>query len=452
MGKDKTIHQVQKLFTWKNIHKEIAEYCNQCPICQLSKSAHTKQQGLLTLPHQSERPWADISLDLITCLSNTTSGYNSILVVVDRATKAVILIPTRIELDAEGFAQLMQDHVFSKHGVPLNILSDRDPRWTGKYWEAICKYLGINPSLTSAYHPESDGQTERANRTIEQVLRAHALQHGREWDKNLSMVEFAMNNSVHASLKYTPFFLNTGMNPLTPMMAEIVSEKQAKVSEHCPKAFQYVTNRIQTMNMAMENIKVARDRYKSYADSNRKDTVFQLGQEVVLSTANLNKHTLNRKLYPKFLGPFKITKVVNDVAYQIQLPDKWKIHDVFHVSLLKPWVANSRMQQPPPIPEVIEGELEYNVEKILADRAVKTSSKKNKDPAATSTARSKTTKREYYVQWEGYGMEHCTWEPETNLENAQDAIQDYLSTKQIVEEQSASRKANKAKAKAARTT
>jgi len=342
MGRDKTTDMVHRLFKWKNSTKEIAEYCNQCPVCQLAKNANTKHQGLLHLPHQSERPFADISVDLITCLNDTEAGHNAILVVVDRATKAVILMLTVIELDAAGFAQLMVDHVFTKHGWPLNILSDRDPRFTGKFWEAVCDIWNIHPSLTSAYHPQSDGQTERANRTIEQVLRAHALTNAKEWDKSLSMVEFAMNNSIHASLKYTPFFLNTGRNPLTPMMAEILQEKQAKVSDKCPQAFQFITNRQEALQKAMENIKIARDRYKSYADANRQDIKFQLGQQVVLSTVNLNKHTINRKLFPKFVGPFPITQIVNDVAYRIQLPELWKIHNVFHVSLLKPWIEKCK--------------------------------------------------------------------------------------------------------------
>jgi len=115
-------------------------------------------------------------------------------------------------------------------------------------------------------------------------------------EQNLSMVEFAMNNSVHASFKYTPFFLNKGLNPLSPMMSEFISEQQAKVSENCLKVFQYVNNRTRALTMAMDNIQVAKDRYKSYAGANRKDTQFQQGEEVVLSTANRNKHSQNRKV------------------------------------------------------------------------------------------------------------------------------------------------------------
>jgi len=121
----------------------------------------------------------------------------------------VHLAKTDVNLTAEGFAQLMQDHVFSKHGLPLDIIHDRDPRFTGHFFTEVCKHLGIHQSMTSAWHPQSDGQTERMNRTIEQVLRAHAADKGLEWDKTLSMVEFAMNNSLHASLNQTPFFLNT---------------------------------------------------------------------------------------------------------------------------------------------------------------------------------------------------------------------------------------------------
>jgi len=403
----------------------------------MAKSSNTKGQGLLTLPYQTERPWADISVDLITCLPDTTGGHDSILTVVDRATKMVILVPTTIEITAEKFAQLMTEHVISKQGVPLNILSDRDPRFTGHFWKAVTHIWGIHPSVTSSYHPESDGQTERANRTIEQVLRAHAMESQKEWDKTLCMVEFAMNNSVHASLKYSPFYLNTGRNPLTPIMGEFIKAKSVK----CSNAYQFTTDRKATLDLAMENIKVARDRYKSYADAGRKDTQFKEGEQVMLSTVNINKHTLNRKLFPKFLGPFRITQVVNDVAYKLDLPNRWEIHDVFHVSLLKPWVAG-KMGSPPPIPDQVEGELEYIVERILDHRILKTSTRKNKNENATSTARTHNEKKEFYVKWEGYGMEHCTWEPEAMLDNSQDAIAEYFEQKaQVQVRQTKKRKA-----------
>ena len=158
----------------------------------------------------------------------------------------------------------------------------------------------------------------------------------------------------------------------------------------------------------MQQLKIARDRYKSYADAKRQDTIFEVGEKVLLSTVNLNKHNQRRKLYPKFVGPFPILAKVNDVAYKLDLPVTMPIHNVFHVSLLKTYIPGKI--PPPPMPITVEGELEYEVERILMHRELKLK---------------KGIKREYLIKWSGYGPEHCTWEPEAHLQNAQDALQDY---------------------------
>jgi hypothetical protein len=254
------------------------------------------------------------------------------------------------------------------------------------------------------------------NRTVEQVLRAHSAQFSEEWDKTLSMVEFAMNNSKHAGLTHTPFFLNTGLNPITPIMLEALKLKKESdienlVKQHpskCPTAVHHLLSRELAFNHAMDQLKKARDRYKSYADAKRTDPTYKVGDKVLLSSVNLNKHNQRRKLYPKFVGPFEIVKEINSVAYKLALPSHMAIHDVFHVSLLKPYVPGKT--PPPPLPIEVDGELLYEVEKILLHRDKKTG---------------KVTKKEYYIKWEGYGPEHCTWEPESNLRNASEVLADY---------------------------
>jgi hypothetical protein len=404
LGRDKTVHAVQTLFTWRGLTKDVKDYIQQCHVCQTTKPSNAPPQGLLLPPETAEVPWRNISVDLITGLPLTTSGHDSILTVVDRCTKMVHLAKTDVNLTAEGFAQLMQDHVFSKHGLPLDIIHDRDPRFTGHFFTEVCKHLGIHQSMTSAWHPQSDGQTERMNRTIEQVLRAHAADKSLEWDKTLSMVEFAMNNSLHASLNQTPFFLNTGIHPITPIMLDVLKGGKFKSTS----AFDFSSDRKQAFDFAMQQLKAARDRYKSYADANRQDKSFEVGDKVLLSTVNLNKHNQRRKLYPKFVGPFQITSKVNDVAYKLDLPANMPIHNVFHVSLLKQYFPGR--SPPPPMPLLVEGELEYEIERILMHRDIKLK---------------KATKREFFIKWLGYGPEHCTWEPESHLQNAQEAIKDY---------------------------
>ena len=315
----------------------------------------------------------------------------------------VHLIPTLDTLTAQGFAQLMQDNIFKLHGLPLDIIHDRDPRFTGQFFKQVCEILGIHQSQTSAWHPQSDGQTERMNRTIEQVMRAHSASSEKEWDETLSMVEFAMNNSKHASLQKTPFFLNYGTDPLTPLMVEVI-----KHNKTCAAAVQFTESRKQAFEYAMRQLTVARDRYKSYKDLNRKDTQYNIGEKVLLSTTNINRHGQKDKLFPTFIGPFDIIDKVNDAAYKLQLPDNLKIHNVFHVSLLQPYRSNR--YQPPPLPIDVDGELEYEVEQILFHR-----DKKHK----------RGTSREYYIKWLGFGPEHCTWESEASVKNAKELVDEY---------------------------
>lgn len=257
----------------------------------------------------------------------------------------------------------------------------------------------MHMSMSTAFHPQSDGSTEIVNKLVEQVLRCHCMDAPHTWNDNLCMVEFAINNSYQESLKHTPFFLTYGMHPVTPVTLEAI-----KLSKS-PAASQWTQDMISTLNQAKLHLQHAKDRQKSYADAHRTDISFKVGDQVLLSTTNLTPKTGNRKLYPRFLGPFPVTHVVNDVAYRLELPPSMKIHPVLHVSLLKPYHSSGTVQPPPPL--TIDGEDEYIVEEILQSRTVKSG---------------KRTKEEYLIKWQGYGYEHCTWEPLANLTHCADIL------------------------------
>ena len=415
MGRDKTLDAVKRLFFWKGMGTAVTDYVAKCHVCQTIKPSKTSSQGLMHPIEVIQKPWHSISLDLITGLPDTSAGHNAILTVVDRCSKMVRLIPTDETLNAERFAQLMLDNIFTKFTFPLDIIHDRDPRFTGHFFRDVCKILSIHQSMTSAWHPQSDGQTERMNRTIEQCLRAFtAEQPHKEWDQMLSMAEFAMNNAKHSSLQQTPFFLVFNQDPITPLAMKLIQEDKIA----CARAFSFAKDRKQAFDQAMEHLIMARDRYKSYKDANLKDITLNEGDQVLLSTVNLNKHNFNRKLFPKFIGPFPVTKIINDVAYRLQLPSTMTIHNVFHVSLLKPYKAGSFV--PPPLPVEIQGELEFEVEKIIAHREKKVGTKSKP-----------IIKKEYFIKWTGYGPEHCTWEPESHLANAAECIRDYWKGKEL---------------------
>ena len=281
------------------------------------------------------------------------------------------------------------------------------PRSSGT---ALWKQLGTKLDMSSAYHPQTDGQTERANRTLEDMLRAFVDVNQDDWDEYLVHAEIAYNNSQKASTRYTPFFLNSGQHPNLPL-SKIVGEKTNNES---------VNDLLDKMKICLNNAKLnlqeAQTRQEQYANVNRRDVSFKLGDEVMLSTANLKKWDRAPKLLPKYVGPYKITKVISAVAYELDLPRNMKIHNVFHISKLKSYHENShkefpnREQHVRPAPDIVDEENEWEVQQIMEKKIRK------------YRGQSKTY---YLVKWKGYPISESTWEPEQNLEHAQSLLNEY---------------------------
>jgi hypothetical protein len=395
MGKHHTSELVQRWFYWPRLAADVAKYVANCHTCQLAKTGKHKSQGLLRPLAVPDRPWWSVSVDFITGLPATNRGHDAILTITDRLTRLVHLVPTTTRCDATEFAYLFKNHIISKHGCPADIVSDRGSVFSGKFWTSVCHSLSMHMSMSTAFHPQSDGATEIVNKMVEQVLRCHCMDSQDKWDDNLCMVEFALNNSHHESTKYTPFFLNFGMHPLTPLHVETIKASKT------PAAAKWTNDLVSTLAQAKVYLQQAKDRQKSYADAKRKEISFAVGDQVLLATTNIQPKAGTRKLYPRWLGPFKVTRIVNDVAYQLELPPSIRIHNVFHVSLLKPYKTDGSVQPPPP-PVAIDGHLEWEVEDLLGVRQVKAGTK---------------FRQEFLVKWKGFGHEHCTWEPETNLTN-----------------------------------
>ena len=195
VGVDKTSAAIIRHFWWPGFRNDIREYIRACQSCQRNKASNQKPAGLLQPLPVPEHKWTDISMDFITQLPRTQSGYDAIYVVVDRCTKMCHFIPTRTTIDAEGTAQLFLDNIFRLHGLPDSIVSDRDPRFTGHFMTALCQKMGIHQKLSTAFHPQTDGQTEKMNRTLEEMLRHFVGPDQDDWEKYLSQCEFAVNNS-----------------------------------------------------------------------------------------------------------------------------------------------------------------------------------------------------------------------------------------------------------------
>ncbi len=362
MGADKTFHAVSRHYWWPRIRKETKENVYTCDKCQKNKNVTQRAAGLLQPLEIPAHKWTDISMDFIVQLPKTQAGYDAILVVVDRLTKMCHFIPTHTSVDAHGTAELFREYIFKAHGVPESIVSDRDTRFTGKFMTDLCKILGIQQKMSSAYHPQTDGQTERMNKVLEDMLRNYVGPDQDDWDKHLSTCEFAVNNAYHDNLQTTPFMLNYGFNP----KSTYITHSREAGSASNPSAVKMKVDMQQVLVQARDALHKAQDRYKFYADKHRRDVEYKVGDRVLLSTKNIKiRGKKVSKLMPRFMGPYEIIQRVGKVAYKLQLPPSSKIFPVFHVSLLKAYKSDPTREQTSSDPLELATDEYFVVEKIL---------------------------------------------------------------------------------------
>ena len=374
-------------------------FVRHCDSCERNKSSTQKPHGELKPLQIPRTTWSSVSLDLITQLPTTRSGHSTIMVMVDRLSKMVHLAAMASDGTAECLKVFLQ-HVICKHGVPDELITDRDPRFTSSMWAELMESQSIKMCLSSAYHPQSDGQTERMNRVLEDNLRHYVAPNQEDWDEHLPWAEFAMNNAFNHSIQDTPFRIVYGKDPEHPATVRRTG------AEHNPAAKQLrmqIQSGIERAKAAMLN---AQQRYKAYADKKTSPLQLKVGDRVLLSTKNLRSRAQGAmKLMPRFIGPFPVEECVNDQAFRLKLPASMRLHNVFHVSLLEPYREDGSYQ-PPPATVFIDGDIRYDVAEVL-------------------DARSTGSRRQFLVRWEGYGPEHDTWEDEKNLANCMDKVQHF---------------------------
>ena len=406
---EKTYENLYKNFYWSKMRKDVYEYVKSCDSCQRNKSSTQKEPGLLQPLPIPTNPWESISMDFMYGLPKTKRENEGVIVFVDRLTKQAHLEPIPITITAIQTANILFKLIFRNHGLPKEIVSDRDPKFTSSCWKTLCKIIGTQLNLSTSFHPQSDGQSERLNKTISEMLRHFANKKPRDWDKHLYNLEFAYNNTKQSSTKQTPFFLSTGKDPLIPAVFlnnEKINTKIASTEE--------LLNKIkENIRIAQKSIEKARSKQKKYADKKRRELTFKEGEKVLLKSEGIQDlPAATPKLAPKYIGPFVIKKKHSELNYELDLPYWIKIHPVIHISRLKPYYEfksefpTRKKEQPPPKPEIKEGYYEYEVEKILGKRKKRGST-------------------QYLIKWKGYPTEESTWEPERNLRNAQKIIQDF---------------------------
>jgi transposase InsO family protein len=295
-------------------------------------------------------------MDFIVQLPVTKHYKDAILVFIDRLSKMVHFAATHTTVTAKDTARLFRHEVFRLHGMPREIILDRDTRFTSNSWKEVCRLLDIRQGLSTAYHPQTDGQTERTNRILEDMLRHYVNPMLDDWDEHLDAVEFAVNNAWQESIKTTPFYSNYGLRPHTPIRAELPSKVPAAAkfshewqltvlealrflvgAEQRDAAVQRKMEADVSLAQARANLSNAQARQKVQADKHRsEEPSFAKGSGVLLSTKNIQwKHPGARKLLPLWIGPFKILQKIGKVAYKLQPPEGMKMHNVSHVNLLK---------------------------------------------------------------------------------------------------------------------
>nr|CAH67938.1 H0211F06-OSIGBa0153M17.10 [Oryza sativa] len=331
-GSTKMYQDLKQQFWWASMRREIAEYVALCDVCQRVKAEHQKPAGLLQPLKIPEWKWEEIGMDFITGLPRTSAGHDSIWVVVDRLTKVAHFIPVKTTYTGNKLAELYMARVVCLHGVPKKIVSDRGSQFTSKFWQKLPLEMGTRLNFSTAYHPQTDGQTERVNQILEDMLRACVLDFGESWDKNLPYAEFSYNNSYQASLQMAPYEALYGRKCRTPLLWDQTGERQVFGTDILRAAEEKV-------KIIQERLRVAQSRQKSYADNRRRDLAFEEGDYVYLRVTPLrgvHRFQTKGKLAPRFVGPFKIVSRRGKVAYQLELPPSMAgIHDVFHVSQLK---------------------------------------------------------------------------------------------------------------------
>ncbi|GJR09856.1 putative reverse transcriptase domain-containing protein [Tanacetum coccineum] len=343
LGSEKMYQDVKKLYWWPNMKADIATYVSKCLTCAKVKAEHQRQSGLLVQPEIPQWKWDNITMDFVTKLPKSSQGYDTIWVIVDRLTKSAIFIPMKETDPLEKLARMYLKEVVTRHGIPVSIICDRDPRFASNFWRSLQKALGTSLDMSTAYHPQTDGQSERTIQTLEDMLRACVIDFGNGWVKHLPLVEFSYNNSYHASIKAAPFEALYGRKCRSPVCWAEVGEVQLTG----PEIVQETTEKIIQVKQRMQ---AARDRQKSYADLKRKPMEFEVGDKVMLKVSpwkGVVRFGKRGKLNPRFVGPFKVIKRVGDVAYKLELPEELsRVHNTFHVSNLKKCHADEPLAVP----------------------------------------------------------------------------------------------------------
>ena len=409
-GPDKSYGILRNSFYWPNMRRDLLNaYLPSCSACMRNKSPTTAPAGPLhPLPIPDKRG-DSVAIDFIGPLPEE-DGYNMILSMTDRLGADIRLVPCRDTISARDLAVLFFDHWFCENGLPTEIVSDRDKLFLSKFWRALHKLTNVSLKLSSTYHPESDGASERTNKTVNQCLRFLVERNQRGWVKALPRVRFWIMNTVNASTGFSPFQLHIGRSPriIPPLISS------TELAEEESDAHSFLSRLQDDVHEAQDRLLAAKVSQAAAANRHRKsDPRFQVGDLVMLSTKNRRRDYLSggdkrvAKFMPRYDGPYRVNAANHGTStYTLDLPASSRIFPTFHVSQLRPYHMNDdelfpgrAVARPEPV-LTSKGTLEHRIDRILDERRVGRG-------------------RQYLVRWDGFDCEDDEWLPRRMLKNCE---------------------------------